>query len=388
MEGYFKFWSAYEVYKESVHWLVVLFFSCFLIYTYWETVVSICNKIFVASQPFLFGAGIAFVVNILMSFYEKILIKFIPFGFITKIKRPVSLLLAFATIGLIFTWVVFTVLPDLIDSINTLISQDRSAINNLINWLLKNKSLQKIIQDLGGVTQVRELINSYSAQLLQQIMNGLTNFLTSLTSLPSTLINLFISIVFSCYVLVGKEKLGSQVNRLVDVYLGRYGKTFHYVVAILNNRFRNFFVYQSIEACILGTLCYIGMRIFNFPYAATISILIGFSAMIPVLGAYIGVTIGTILIMTHSVTLALLFVAYVVILQQFEGNLIYPYVVGGSTGLPVVWVILAITIGSALGGILGMLVSVPVAATLYQIVKDNVVTREKAKAVASLENSD
>ena len=374
--------------KNQFIWLVVLFFSCFLIYTYWETVVSICNKIFVASQPFLFGAGIAFVVNILMSFYEKILIKFIPFGFITKIKRPVSLLLAFATIGLIFTWVVFTVLPDLIDSINTLISQDRSAINNLINWLLKNKSLQKIIQDLGGVTQVRELINSYSAQLLQQIMNGLTNFLTSLTSLPSTLINLFISIVFSCYVLVGKEKLGSQVNRLVDVYLGRYGKTFHYVVAILNNRFRNFFVYQSIEACILGTLCYIGMLIFNFPYAATISILIGFSAMIPVLGAYIGVTIGTILIMTHSVTLALLFVAYVVILQQFEGNLIYPYVVGGSTGLPVVWVILAITIGSALGGILGMLVSVPVAATLYQIVKDNVVTREKAKAVASLENSD
>ncbi|MCS8614138.1 AI-2E family transporter [Streptococcus thermophilus] len=374
--------------KNQFIWLVVLFFSCFLIYTYWETVVSICNKIFVASQPFLFGAGIAFVVNILMSFYEKILIKFIPFGFITKIKRPVSLLLAFATIGLIFTWVVFTVLPDLIDSINTLISQDRSAINNLINWLLKNKSLQKIIQDLGGVTQVRELINSYSAQLLQQIMNGLTNFLTSLTSLPSTLINLFISIVFSCYVLVGKEKLGSQVNRLVDVYLGRYGKTFHYVVAILNNRFHNFFVYQSIEACILGTLCYIGMRIFNFPYAATISILIGFSAMIPVLGAYIGVTIGTILIMTHSVTSALLFVAYVVILQQFEGNLIYPYVVGGSTGLPVVWVILAITIGSALGGILGMLVSVPVAATLYQIVKDNVVTREKAKAVASLENSD
>lgn len=374
--------------KNQFIWLVVLFFSCFLIYTYWETVVSICNKIFVASQPFLFGAGIAFVVNILMSFYEKILIKFIPFGFITKIKRPVSLLLAFATIGLIFTWVVFTVLPDLIDSINTLISQDRSAINNLINWLLKNKSLQKIIQDLGGVTQVRELINSYSAQLLQQIMNGLTNFLTSLTSLPSTLINLFICIVFSCYVLVGKEKLGSQVNRLVDVYLGRYGKTFHYVVAILNNRFRNFFVYQSIEACILGTLCYIGMRIFNFPYAATISILIGFSAMIPVLGAYIGVTIGTILIMTHSVILALLFVAYVVILQQFEGNLIYPYVVGGSTGLPVVWVILAITIGSALGGILGMLVSVPVAATLYQIVKDNVVTREKAKAVASLENSD
>ena len=374
--------------KNQFIWLAVLFFSCFLIYTYWETVVSICNTIYVASQPFLVGAGIAFVVNILMSFYEKLLVKFIPFGFIAKIKRPIALLSALATIGLVFTWVVFTVLPDLIDGINTLISQDRSAINNLINWLLKNKSLQKIIQDLGGVTQVRELINSYSAQLLQQIMNGLTSFLTSLTSLPSTLINLFISIVFSCYVLAGKEKLGNQVNRLVDVYLGRYGKTFHYVVAILNNRFRNFFVYQSIEACILGTLCYIGMRIFDFPYAATISILIGFSAMIPVVGAYIGVTIGTILIMTHSVTLALLFIAYVVILQQFEGNLIYPYVVGGSTGLPGIWVIFAITIGSALGGVLGMLVSVPVAATLYQIVKDNVVRREEAKAANTIENND
>ena len=374
--------------KNQFIWLAVLFFSCFLIYTYWETVVSICNTIYVASQPFLVGAGIAFVVNILMSFYEKLLVKFIPFGFIAKIKRPIALLSALGTIGLVFTWVVFTVLPDLIDSINTLISQDRSAINNLINWLLKNKSLQKIIQDFGGVTQVRELINSYSAQLLQQIMNGLTSILTSLTSLPSTLINLFISIVFSCYVLAGKEKLGNQVNRLVDVYLGRYGKTFHYVVAILNNRFRNFFVYQSIEACILGTLCYIGMLIFNFPYAATISILIGFSAMIPVVGAYIGVTIATILIMTHSVTLALLFVAYVVILQQFEGNLIYPYVVGGSTGLPGIWVIFAITIGSALGGILGMLVSVPVAATLYQIVKDNVVRREEAKAANVIENND
>ena len=374
--------------KNQFIWLAVLFFSCFLIYTYWETVVSICNTIYVASQPFLVGAGIAFVVNILMSFYEKLLVKFIPFGFIAKIKRPIALLSALGTIGLVFTWVVFTVLPDLIDSINTLISQDRSAINNLINWLLKNKSLQKIIQDFGGVTQVRELINSYSAQLLQQIMNGLTSFLTSLTSLPSTLINLFISIVFSCYVLAGKEKLGNQVNRLVDVYLGRYGKTFHYVVAILNNRFRNFFVYQSLEAWILGTLCYIGMIIFNFPYAATISILIGFSAMIPVVGAYIGVTIGTILIMTHSVTLALLFVAYVVILQQFEGNLIYPYVVGGSTGLPGIWVIFAITIGSALGGILGMLVSVPVAATLYQIVKDNVVRREEAKAANTLESND
>lgn len=375
--------------RKHFAWLAVLFFSCFLIYTYWEPFISIYDKIFRASQPFLTGAGIAYVVNILMSFYENLLTKFVKVSFIDKIKRPIALLTAFATIALIFVWVVFTVLPDLIDSVNSLIKTDTSAVNNFINWLIKNKSLQNLIQEVGGVSQVRDLISTYSGQLLQQIMSGLTGFLNSLTSLPSTLINLFISVVFSLYVLSGKEKLGNQVNRLVDAYLGRYGKTFHYVVGILNNRFHNFFVYQTIEACILGTLCYIGMRWgFNFPYAATISILIGFTAIIPVVGAYIGVTIGTILIMTHSVTLALMFVAYVVILQQFEGNLIYPYVVGGSTGLPGIWVIFAITIGSTLGGILGMIISVPVSATIYQIIKDNVVKREQMKAALALEASD
>ena len=154
--------------KNQFIWLAVLFFSCFLIYTYWETVVSICNTIYIASQPFLVGAGIAFVVNILMSFMRSYWLSL--FHLVLSLRSSVQLLcsLHWLPFGLVFTWVVFTVLPDLIDSINTLISQDRSAINNLINWLLKNKSLQKIIQDLGGVTQVRELINSYSAQLLQQ----------------------------------------------------------------------------------------------------------------------------------------------------------------------------------------------------------------------------
>lgn len=374
--------------RKQFAWLAVLFFSCFLIYTYWESVISIYNKIFTASQPFLAGAGIAYVVNILMSFYERLLTKFVKVGFINKIKRLVSLILAFTTIVLVFVWVVFTVLPDLIDSVNNLIRTDTSFINNFINWLTRNNLLQNFIQEFGGTSQVRDLISSYSRELLQQIMSGLTGFLTSLTSLPSTLINLFISVVFSLYVLAGKEKLGNQVNRLVDAYLGRFGKTFHYVTGILNSRFHNFFVYQTIEACILGTLCYIGMRIFNFPYASTISILIGFTAIIPVVGAYIGVTIGTILIMTQSVTLALLFVVYIVILQQFEGNLIYPYVVGGSTGLPGIWVIFAITIGSTLGGILGMLVSVPVAATIYQIIKDSVIRREKAKAELALASKE
>lgn len=146
----------------------------------------------------------------------------------------------------------------------------------------------------------------------------------------------------------------------------------------MHQRFHGFFVGQTLEAMILGSLTAAGMFLFNFPYAATIGILVAFTALIPVIGAYIGATIGFILIATQSVSQAFLFLVYLIVLQQFEGNVIYPRVVGGSIGLPGMWVLMAITIGGALWGILGMLVAVPLAASLYQIIKDNVAKRQQA----------
>ncbi|MGT2906235.1 AI-2E family transporter [Streptococcus dentiloxodontae] len=371
-----------KINKKHLLYIALTFALCFAIYTYWETGANYLSIIYKASLPFITGAAIAFVVNILMSAYERLISRFIKLSFILKIKRGIAMLLSYLTFVVLLVWIVSIVLPDLIESINTLLKDNRSAVSNLINVLNDNETIQKWIQQLGGSKQISNTINSYSSQILSQVMSALTSVLTSLTSLPSTIINLFISLVFSAYVLAGKEKLAYQANQLIDTYMGKFGKTFRYVVEILNHRFHSFFVFQTVEACILGSLCFIGMVIFKLPYAGTISILVSFTAMIPVVGAYIGLVIGAILIMTQSVNQAIFFVIYLIVLQQFEGNLIYPRVVGGSIGLPGMWVLLAIAVGSALGGILGMILAVPTAATIYQIIKDNVAKRQAAKEVS------
>ena len=159
-------------------------------------------------------------------------------------------------------------------------------------------------------------------------------------------------------------------------YLPKLYQPAENVRQVFHQSFRSFIVGQSLEAVILGCLTFIGMQIFKFPYAPMISVLIAFTALIPVVGAYIGVTIGVILIMTQSLTQAFWFLVFVVTLQQFEGNLIYPRVVGNSVGLPGMWVIMAITVGGALGGILGMLMAVPFFAACYKLIRQDVKKRE------------
>ena len=210
------------------------------------------------------------------------------------------------------------------------------------------------------------------------------SLMTSVTSIAQTFINVFMSVIFSFYVLGNKEKLGRQFNLLIDTFAGKYAKKMHYVIGILHKRFHGFIVGQTLEAMILGTLTAIGMMILSFPYASTIGVLVAFTALIPVIGAYIGVTIGFFLIVTQSVPQAVAFVIFMIILQQFEGNLIYPRVVGGSIGLPGMWVLVAITIGGSLYGFLGMLMAVPIAASIYQIIKDQVAKRQSV----DLDNPD
>lgn len=198
----------------------------------------------------------------------------------------------------------------------------------------------------------------------------LTSVLTSATAIANTLMTAFISLIFSIYVLASKENLSRQFRLVIDTFTGRFAKIIYYLLGIFDRRFRVFFVSQSLEAAILGSLTFMSMSLLGLPYAATTSLLVAFTAMIPVVGAYIGVTVGTILILTQSINQAVIFVIFIVLLQQLEGNLIYPRVVGGSIGLPAIWVLVAITLGGAVAGILGMLVAVPIAASLYQIFKD------------------
>lgn len=365
--------------KKQVYYVVVAFTLCFAIQAYWSSGAQLLNTFYSASFPFLMGAGLAYIINIVMSAYEKLYVRLFKNTWLIKLKRSISMILAYLTFTVIIIWIFSIVLPDLIKSLSSLMTIDTKQITKLINELGDNKLVAQALEYLGAGNDLATTIQKYSQQVLKQVLTVLTSLLTSVTTLASTILNLFISLVFSIYVLASKEKLGHQFNLLIDTYLGKFAKTVHYVIGILHQRFHGFFVGQTMEAIILGTLTATGMFIFKLPYAATIGVLVAFTALIPVVGAYIGLCIGFILIATQSITKAIFFVIYLIILQQFEGNLIYPRVVGNSSGLPGMWVLLAITVGGSLWGVLGMLIAVPLSASIYQIIKDHVHKRQTLK---------
>ena len=365
--------------KKQVYYVVIAFTLCFAIQAYWSSGAQLLNTFYTASFPFLMGAGLAYIINIVMSAYEKLYARLFKNTWLIKLKRSISMILAYLTFTVIIIWIFSIVLPDLIKSLSFLMTIDTKQITKLINELGDNKLVAQALEYLGAGNDLATTIQKYSQQVLKQVLTVLTSLLTSVTTLASTILNLFISLVFSIYVLASKEKLGRQFNLLIDTYLGKFAKTVHYVIGILHQRFHVFFVGQTMEAIILGTLTATGMFIFKLPYAATIGVLVAFTALIPVVGAYIGLCIGFILIATQSITKAIFFVIYLIILQQFEGNLIYPRVVGNSSGLPGMWVLLAITVGGSLWGVLGMLIAVPLSASIYQIIKDHVHKRQTLK---------
>ncbi|HEL1074530.1 TPA: AI-2E family transporter [Streptococcus equi subsp. zooepidemicus] len=359
--------------KKQVFYVVLAFVLCYAIQANWDDGANIVTTVYKTSLPFLYGAAVAYIVNIVMSAYERAYTYTLkPFPFAMKARRGLCMLLAYFTFISLIVWIISIVIPDLIASISSLTQFDTRAIKEVISDLGHNKLIARAINYIGGDAKLTETITNYSQQLLKQFIGVLTGILTSVTAVASAIINVVISFVFSLYVLASKEELCQQATTLIDTYTGKYAKTVHYLVSLLHSRFRGFFVSQTLEAMILGSLTAIGMFILQLPFAGTIGVLVAFTALIPVVGASIGAAIGFVLIMTQSMSQAVVFIVFLVILQQIEGNFIYPRVVGGSIGLPAMWVLMAITIGAALKGIVGMIVAVPLAATLYQVVKDHI----------------
>ncbi|MDE2587035.1 MAG: AI-2E family transporter [Lactobacillales bacterium] len=366
--------------KKQVYYVVFAFIICYAILAYWHSGAALVDTIYQASIPFMIGAGIAYIVNIVMSAYESLYDRFLTHPILQKIKRSITMILAYLTFIFVIFWLFSIVLPDLIVSINSLLRIDTSGFSHFIKEISDNRVIKESLNYFGSLSDITTTLSDYSRQFLNQVLSVLTGVLTSVSTIASTVLNIFVSLVFSIYILASKEELGRQFNVLMDTYISKYADGIRYVFGILHLRFHGFFVGQTIEAVILGTLTTLGMFLLDFPYAATIGILVAFFSLIPIVGAYIGATIGFILIATHSVSQAFFFLIYLVILQQFEGNVIYPRVVGGSIGLPGMWVLMAITIGGALWGVLGMIVAVPIAASLYQMIKDNVAKRQQTQS--------
>ena len=210
--------------------------------------------------------------------------------------------------------------------------------------------------------------------MLTQGVGGAVNVIVSaVSSVISGVVTFFMALIFSIYLLLGKEKLGGQLNKLMEKYLKKpVERRVRYVVGIVNDCFHRYIVGQCTEAVILGVLCMLGMLLIRLPYATMIGALVGFTALIPVAGAYIGAFVGAFMIVTVSPVKALIFLVFIVVLQQLEGNLIYPRVVGSSLGLPAIWVLAAVTVGGGVLGIPGMLLGVPLTAAAYRLIRNDV----------------
>lgn len=361
-------------------------FLLYLCVHYWDAATLLVWAILAAASPLLLGFCFAYLVNILMSFYERTFYAGIRSPILVSTRRPICMLLAFASLVLIIVGVFLLIIPELISCLQLLGQELPRSWNRLLLWIQDNidaERWEQVESFVGSTTWDWQGIMQKVVDFLVSGFGGMMGTMTTvITRTFSTLVTLLVGLIFAIYLLSGKERLGAQLHRVSRHYLKPdWYQRLCYVVKVLDNSFRGFIVGQCTEAVILGVLCTLSMHLFRFPYANMIGALIGFTALIPVAGAYIGASVGAFMIFTVSPLKALFFLIFIVILQQLEGNLIYPRVVGASIGLPGIWVLAAITIGGALLGIGGMLLGVPLAATAYQLLRDDLTEQKLRKAL-------
>ena len=361
--------------------------AVYLACTYWPVLTGAVKVAVGAASPLLIGAVIAYVANILMSFYEAHFFARSKKRVVQKLRRPACMALAFLTAVLAIVWLLTTVLPELTRCVEMIVAALPGAIGKAYAWLDERFQLGALLKDMNltlpdANVDWKKTITSAANILLTGVGGAAKVAVTAVSSVFSTVVTLFLAIVFAIYLLSGKEKLGAQLTRLSTTYLGeKITSRVQYILRVLDDSFHAFIVGQCTEALILGALCFIGMMVFGFDYALTISILVGFTALIPIAGAYIAGAAGAFMLFANSPLEALGFVVFLVVLQQIEGNLIFPRVVGESIGLPGVWVLAAVTVGGGVMGIPGMLIGVPLASAAYRLVARDVRARETGKSL-------
>ena len=353
--------------------IVLIGIGCYWALNNFQIILDIFNSILAVIMPFLLGIMIAFILNVLMIRIEKILSRFILDKKYTSFKRVisiiVSLLIVIGVIGIIITLII----PELTNAIKVIVKSFPETFEQLQVWINQNgNSFPQLETWINSVD-----LNSIASELSGLFKIGLTGMLGSTVDVISmfftSILNLVVGIVFALYILMSKETLKRQSHKLIDAYIPkRISVKLLEVGTLARTTFSNFVIGQTVEAFILGTLCAVGMAVLNLPYAPMVGSLVGITAFVPIVGAFIGGGIGAFMILTVDPMQALIFIIFLVVLQQLEGDLIYPRVVGSSVGLPSIWVLFAVTVGGGLWGISGMLFSVPVLSVVYALIKGHV----------------
>lgn len=361
--------------KKYIAYIVVATIIVYATVRYFGTVEMYILRVTNTLMPFVAGAMMAYIINILMDAYEDLLLKKFHNK---KIIRTVSIVLSIFTFVLVIGLLLGLIIPQLVKIMFSIMYANPGDIKKIIESISKNNIVDKIA-DIMNIDIKNIDISGYVTKLIHSVMSSVGNILmgviSGISGIFNTVISVFMAVVFALYILVDKERIALQVDKLLRAFLPSKRDTVIDVLSIFNKSFRNYFISQIKEAIILGVLLYIVMLIARLPYASSISILVGVTALIPVIGAYAGLFIGALMIITKSFSSMIIFIIVHTVVQQFENNIIYPRVVGSSVGLPGMWVIVAVALGGSLFGIFGVFVAVPVAASLYFILKRETLKR-------------
>lgn len=360
--------------KELIQYTALCLLLLYLLCHYWDTAIGWIGICLGVIRPLILGGAIAYLINLIMSFYERTVLSGLHTRFF--VKRTSSIVLSFLTLLVLLTLIVNMIVPELRSCIDILLSNIPVVYDMVIQFINKNPDILTFLPINPDMhMDIQKLVQQFLTWMSSGAGASLFGYISSFVSV---IFNLFVSLVFAVYLLAGKEWLGQQTDRLFRTYLPVSAREkLLYVLRTLDNSFHRFIVGQCTEAVILGVLCILGMLLFRFPYAVMIGILVGATALIPVLGAYIGAVVGVLMIFTESPFQALLFLVFIVILQQLENQLIYPRVVGTSIGLPGILVFSAVMAGGGLFGVAGILLGIPLTAACYQFLRDDLKRRKQ-----------
>ena len=368
--------------KTLTKWAVGTVAACILIFLgvrYVSAIALAIEWLVGLVKPLLIGTMLAMVLNVPLAFIEKHLFRKNPTPKKEKARRPLAILLSLILVIGIFVGVAVLVVPELMGAVSIVISSVTGALDQMA--VLESSEdfaqlpfapwLEKL--DIDWLT-MKTQVESWMQQLSSTVLGSTAS---ALGSAASSLIDGVVAFVFCIYVLANKEILARQIGRLARAWLPeRLTNTMAHIFDVCADVFQQFIVGQTTEAVILGTLCGIGMAILRIPYAPMVGALVGVTALIPYVGAFLATIVGAFMILTVNPFKALVFVIYLLALQQVEGNLIYPKVVGAKINLPAMWVLAAITVGGNLAGPIGMLLGVPAASAAYALLKEATQRRE------------
>lgn len=360
--------------------IAAVIFALYLAIHYWGHAANILKALLGAALPLVIGSVISYPLNILMSFYERHLLPKSQNKLVNRSRRGLSLALAILTLVGIVALIIALVVPQLTSCVKLLIAEVPAFFNMVVEKLSEFDFVpEDIINMLSQIDW-----KSRFADIAKTVTSGLGSVVdvvvTTVSSVVSVVTTAFLAIIFAIYLLLSKNKIGSQLKRVMVHYVPeKYIEKFNYFCKVADESFHKFIVAQCTEALILGGLCTLGMLILRLPYAAMIGAVTVVTAFIPVVGALLGGAVGAFLILMESPVKALIFLVFIILLQQIEGDLIYPRVVGSSMGLPSIWVLTAVTLGGGMFGIMGMMISVPVASTAYTLLR-NELNKDRAKA--------